>query len=321
MAAGEPILYSLYIYAPTKGAPLFFAIVYAISAVFHIWQCYRYNAFKLIAPYPVCGVLFTVGYAMREYGAYNYMYNVTAELPLIMFILSQVFIYTGPPLLELANYRVLSRLFHYVPYCSPLAPGRVLVTFGGLMILVETINSLGIALSANSSSSAEQQTLGSHLTIAAIAMQLGIIISFFCLATLFHRRCAKANIHAKAIKTILITLYMSMILILIRSIYRLVEHTGNTHVDLTDFESLKNLSPLLRYEVFFYIFEATLMLINSALWNVWHPGRFLPKDNHIYLAQDGTEVEGEAGSDGRPLLDRAGHLLTFGVLFRKKNQT
>ncbi|RYP13447.1 hypothetical protein DL767_010727 [Monosporascus sp. MG133] len=321
MAAGEPILYSLYVYAPNIGAPIFFAIAYAISAVFHFWQCYRYKAFNLIGLYPVCGVLLTVGYAMREYGAYNYMYSVTTDLPLIIFVLSQVFIYIVPPLLELANYCLLSRVFYYVPYCSPLAPGRVLVTFSGLMIPVELLNSLGVALSANPSSSAERQTLGGHLTIAAIAMQLGIIISFFCLATLFHRRCAKTNIHAKAVKTILITLYMSMTLILIRSIYRLVEHTGNTNVDLTDLESLRNLSPLLRYEVFFYIFEASLMLINSILWNVWHPGRFLPKDNHIYLAQDGTEVEGEADSDCRPVLAQAGHLLTFGILFRKKNRT
>ncbi|RYP51875.1 hypothetical protein DL768_002843 [Monosporascus sp. mg162] len=275
MEAGEPILYSLYVYAPNIGAPIFFAIA-------------RYKAFELIGLYPVCGVLLAVGYAMREYGAYNYMYSVATDLPLIMFVLSQVFIYIVPPLLELANYHVLSRIFYYVPYCSPLAPGRVLVTFGGLMILVEVLNSLGVALSVNPSSSAEQQTLGGHLTIAVIAMQLGIIISFFCLATLFHRRCAEANIHAKAVKMTLITL---------------------------------NLTPLLRYEVFFYIFEASLILINSVLWNVWHPGRFLPKHKHIYMAQDGTEVEGEPDSDDRPLLAQAGRWLTFGILFRKENRT
>lgn len=33
------VLGSLYVYAPNKGAPIFFTIAYAISAVFHIWQC------------------------------------------------------------------------------------------------------------------------------------------------------------------------------------------------------------------------------------------------------------------------------------------
>lgn len=33
------VLGSLYVYAPNKGAPIFFTIAYAISAVFHLWQC------------------------------------------------------------------------------------------------------------------------------------------------------------------------------------------------------------------------------------------------------------------------------------------
>lgn len=61
------------------------------------------------------------------------------------------------------------------------------------------------------------------------------------------------------------------------------------------------------------------MLINSVLWNVWNPGRYLPKNYHVYLAQDGrTELEGEETPDDRPLLAKAGSVLTFGFLFRNK---
>ena len=61
------------------------------------------------------------------------------------------------------------------------------------------------------------------------------------------------------------------------------------------------------------------MLINSALWNVWNPGRYLPRNNHIYLARDGkTEIQGEDESAGRPLLAVVGSVLTFGIFFRKK---
>jgi hypothetical protein len=41
-------------------------------------------------------VLFTAGYALREYGTYNYIYSVTTKVPLILFIFSQVFIYVCP---------------------------------------------------------------------------------------------------------------------------------------------------------------------------------------------------------------------------------
>jgi hypothetical protein len=224
------------------------------------------------------------------------------------------------PLLELVNYHVLARIFYYVPYCSPIPPGRVLATFGGLMAIVEVLNSLGVALSANVSSSPAAQKLGSHLTIAALVIQLVVVVIFIYLAALFHLRCVKANVLVKSVKTVLVTLYMSMTLILIRCLYRLVEHTGNTKVDYANLESLRNLSPLLRYEAFFYLFEATLMLINSILWNIWNPGRFLPKDYHIYLAQDGSEVVGDEHSDDRPLLAKTAHVLTFGLLFRRKRQ-
>lgn len=225
------------------------------------------------------------------------------------------------PLLELANYHVLGRVFYYLPYLAPFSPGKVLRIFGGLMALIELFNSLGVSLSSNPSSSHATQELGSRLTIAAISMQLGAIIIFIVLAVVFHRRCIRANILVKAVSTPLITLYVSMSLIFVRCIYRLVEHLGATTVDLDNLESLRRLSPILRHEWYFYIFEATLMLINSVIWNVWNPGRYLPHNYHVYLARDGrTEVQVNYKADSRPFLLKALSFLTFGLLFRHKLQ-
>ena len=45
------------------------------------------------------------------------------------------------------------------------------------------------------------------------------------------------------------------------------------------------------------------MLTNSALLNVRHPARFLPRSNKIYLAQDGvTEIVGPGYEDKRNFL-------------------
>lgn len=187
------------------------------------------------------------------------------------------------------------------------------------MALVETLNSLGVAFSSNPSMSHGGQELGKRLTITALTIQLGVIVIFVFLAAIFHWRCAKAKIHAKSVATLLKIMYISMALILIRCIYRLIEHMGNTTVRLNNLESLTALSPILRYEWFFYIFEATLMLTNSILWNMWNPGRYLPQNYHVYLAQDGrTELEEEDRPDDRPLVTKAGSVLTFGIFFRKK---
>lgn len=189
------------------------------------------------------------------------------------------------------------------------------------MAIVEVLNGIGVSLSANAGSTKTVQSVGGYLTIAAISIQLVMIVIFLYFAVIFQRRCASKAISSPAVKTLLVTLYASMTLIFVRCIYRLVEHAGHSNAELDNMETLRELSPLLRYEAFFYVFEGTLMLINSALWNVFHPGRFLPRDYHIHLGRDGMEVCGEEDSDERPLLAKTANVLSFGLLFRRKRQT
>jgi len=229
-------------------------------------------------------------------------------------------VFRPSPLLELANYHVLGRVFSYVPSCAPLPPSRVLATFGGLMALVEALNAVGVALVANPSGSTATQTLGKNLTVAAIALQVVVIVIFVLMAAIFHRRFARARLKSEPVRVMMVVLYASMALIFVRCVFRLVEHTGNTKIDLNDMDVLRNLSPLLRYEAYFYVFEAMLMLINSWLWNIWHPGRYLPRDYCVFLSQDGTEVVGERHEDSRPLWAKTAHVLTFGLLFRDKKR-
>ncbi|KAL2161814.1 hypothetical protein VTH06DRAFT_7598 [Thermothelomyces fergusii] len=244
----------------------------------------------------LCAILLTVGYALREWGAHNnYLYGPTDKTPLIVFIVSQVFIYVCPPLLELSNYRVLGRLFAYVPHCAPLPANRVLAIFGGLMAAVEALNAVGVSLAVSPSGGGGGGTrsLGQNLTIAAVSIQVAVLAAFAALAGRFHARCARARLAARAVRATLLVLYASTALILARCVYRLVEHAETAEAALGDAEeeALRGLSPLQRCEAYFYVFEAAQMLLNSALWNAWHPGRLLPRGSRVYLAEDGTETE------------------------------
>lgn len=222
------------------------------------------------------------------------------------------------PLLELANYHILGRIFYYIPHKAPLPPSRVLAIFGALMALVEALNAIGVALQANPSSASSQQKLGSDLTIAAISIQIGVIVAFLVMAGVFHWRCHTANMLVKTVKTPLLTLYASMALIFVRCIYRLVEHLGPTSIDLRSEEKLKNLTPVLRYEWYFYVFEATLMLFNSVLWNIWNAARYLPKSYAVHVTEDGREVTAGSDIDGRSSLAKIGNVFTFGILFHRE---
>lgn len=73
--------------------------------------------------------------------------------------------------------------------------------------------------------------------------------------------------------------------------------------------------PLLRYEVFFYVFEASLILLNSALWNVYHAGRYLPRDKVIVLSQDGrTERIVDESEPGHGWKQKPLGLVSFGPI-------
>ncbi len=194
------------------------------------------------------------------------------------------------------------------------------------MLIDEALNAIGVSLFANPTAAPVRVKLGKDLVLAAVAIQIAVILTFFVMAAMFHVRCSRAGFltgrdqKARRLTTPLWTLYASMVLIFVRCIFRLVEKTAFKSVRIRDIEELRRLSPLVRHEWFFYVFEAALMLVNSVIWNVWHPGRFLPRSRRTHLTEDGVEVTAERKVDARSLVVRAGHVLTFGVLFRRKEE-
>ncbi|THX69822.1 putative RTA1 domain protein, partial [Aureobasidium pullulans] len=230
----------LYVYAPNKVAPVVFTVLFGISAVGHIWQCSHYRAWRMIGLHPMCAIFYTAGYALREYGAFNYLYSTTN---LNIYIVSQVMIYICPPLLELANYHVLGRVLYYVPYCAPFPPNRIMSLFGALVAVVEALNGVGVAFTSNPSSTQSIQELGSKLTKASLAFQLAVIVVCVMLAGLFYRKCVEEGVRSRNVNVPLIILCSSMFLILVRCIYRLVEHLGNVGLAIDDLESMRQLTP------------------------------------------------------------------------------
>lgn len=187
------------------------------------------------------------------------------------------------------------------------------------MGLVEGLNGSGVALTANANATETAHNIGHYLTLASLCIQVVVILSFFTLAILFHCRCIRAKVLPRAVRAPIVVLYCSMALIFTRCIYRLVEFTtGSTSINLTNYNALLGLSPLLRYEVFFYVFEASLILLNSVLWNLYHAGRYLPRDKAIVLSQDGrterTADETTPGHGGKQDSSLLSGLANFGAI-------
>lgn len=133
---------------------------------------------------------------------------------------------------------------------------------------------------------------------ASLALQLILNVAFAALAGYFHYKCVRAGVGgARGIKQPLLTLYVSVVLILARTVYRVVEHIAMEEVDR---DNPTDLDPVVRDEWYFLVFEASLMLLNMFLWNARYPRRYLPADPRVYLSRDGrTELEGPGIKDPR----------------------
>jgi hypothetical protein len=107
---------------------------------------------------------------------------------------------------------------------------------------------------------------GEKLIIAGLFLQLAFFGFFVVVAGLFHVRLQRYGSASRAVdlnslpwKTYLTALYVSSGLILVRSIFRVIEYI------------MGNAGFLLRHELFLYIFDAVLMLCVMLIFNYFHP--------------------------------------------------
>ncbi|KAJ4369638.1 hypothetical protein N0V83_005400 [Neocucurbitaria cava] len=273
---------SVWYYAPNKVAPIIFIILFFISGSMHAWQAIKHKSWRTTLLLPWAALLMISGFAVRLAGAYN-----TSKLSYV--IASTVLVMSGPPVYALINYLILSRILYYIPYLAPMHPGRVATTFVGLDGVCEILIGNGAWRMANSSMTDAQRKVGANMVKASLCLQAALFGAFGLLAAQFHHRANKAGVLKKDLKVLLCVMYVSATIVTIRCIYRLVEYIEGWD------------SSIYQNEVYFWIFEASIMFINTALLNMWHPGKRLPKSNSVFLARDGvTERRGPGWEDDRP---------------------
>ncbi|GKZ20365.1 hypothetical protein AbraIFM66951_007378 [Aspergillus brasiliensis] len=254
----------------------------------------QYKSWKVTGLLPWSALLFTAGFITRTIGAFGQWGNVG------IYIASTVLLLAAPPVYEGANYFTLGRILYYIPYHSPIHPGRVFTTFVAVGVVIEAITGNGAALVANSEATEGKRKTGEGLLKAALILQLVLMAAFVALAARFHYNCRRGGVLNDKIKRALYVLYCSCTLITVRTIYRTVEYFSAASLNVY---SGNEISPILKDEWFFWVFEAVVMYLNTILLNVCHPMQWLPRSNKTYLAPDGfTEIEGPGYDDHRPFL-------------------
>ncbi|KAL9006890.1 MAG: hypothetical protein Q9188_000345 [Gyalolechia gomerana] len=286
---------SLYAYTPSEVAPILFLVAFLFSTLHHIYINYRCKSWKVTGSLPWGGSIFVAGFAVREASAFH-------PENLNLFIASTVLLLVAPPVYAVLNYIVLGRTLYYVPYLSPIHPGRVITTFIGLDAVVGIITGNGGARVANADATPSELSTGRALLRASILLQVLSFFLFVLLEAVFHRRCQKAGIlapkptpeankQANKIRSVLYLMYISSAIISSRHIFRVVDVWQGRDGYLETHEW-----PL-------YIFDGLFIFVNALMLNIWHPMKYLPNDNKIYLSKDGTmERLGPGWEDSRSFL-------------------
>ena len=117
---------------------------------------------------------------------------------------------------------------------------------------------------------------GEHITIGGLCVQLVFFTFFLLTAVIFHKRIrsrpTQQTIEARqgqslsmthSWESVLWVLYIASALILVRSVFRLIEYAQG------------NDGYLISHEAFMYVFDSTLMFFAMVAMNVFHPSAIL----------------------------------------------
>ncbi|WAO87612.1 Hypothetical protein NCS54_00492800 [Fusarium falciforme] len=269
--------FELYRYTPSLPAAIHSVIVFAILTVVHTVRLRQARANYFI-PFTIGGLFQTIGYAGRIWGHYD-------EEALGGFVTQAVLILVAPALYAASIYMILGRLIRTLDaqhlFFIPLKWVTKIFVAGD--VLSFTLQASGGGLS--SGGTVDMYHLGEKVIVAGLFVQIAIFGIFVVSTAIFHSRIRK-NPTAIAShgdipwKRHLNVLYLTSGLILVRSIFRVIEYIQG------------NDGYLISHEVFLYVFDALLMAAVMVIFLV-------------------SYVDGltSAGKDKEASVDSNGHIL------------
>lgn len=216
----------------------------------------------------VCLAVETIGYAARIV-SHNNKESVPA------YSVQAILILVAPALFAASIYMILGRIIISLrAQHLSLIPVRWLTkVFVCGDVVSFSLQAAGGGIQA--SSTIEAYDRGEKIILAGLFIQI-VVFGFFVITSgLFHRKCLKnpilaARENAFPWKLDLKVLYTVSIIILVRSVFRVVEYLQG------------NGGYLISHEVFLYIFDAISMTIVMVIFLIWYVDHLQYKDGNEY---------------------------------------
>lgn len=244
-----------YDYNPSEVAAIIFIVLYFLSTFWHIWQALRARSLFMI-PFIIGGFFESIGYVGRAIGENRGAY-----------IMQTILILLGPALFAASIYMILGRII-ILTGAQQYSLIRLnwqtkIFVFGDVLSFLVQCGGGGIMASADADR--DQLKLGQNVILVGLFIQI-FFFGFFIFVSVFFQWRARGYLRTLAGKDNvgwrrhLYVLYTTSALILVRSLFRIIEYMMGEQ------------GYLLQHEVFLYVFDAALMFLTMLVMNVAHPG-------------------------------------------------
>ncbi|KAF6843734.1 Protein RTA1-like protein 2 [Colletotrichum musicola] len=252
---GADFNFQLYRYNPSLAAAVVSVVVFAILTILHGWRLFKTRAYYFTA-FTTGGIFQTIGYAGRIWSHYD-------KFALGGFIMQAILILVAPALYAASIYMILGRLIRTVKgqHLSLIPVHWVTRLFVTGDVIAFTLQAGGGGIQA--AGSLEMYEMGEKIIIAGLFVQIFVFGFFVITSVLFHVRLVKNPTTVVSTREIpwrryLNVLYITSAIILVRSVFRVVEYLQG------------NDGYLISHEIFLYIFDAVLMALTMAIFVVWY---------------------------------------------------
>ncbi|KLO87303.1 hypothetical protein CEK26_007916 [Fusarium fujikuroi] len=252
--------FKLYHYDPSFIAAIIFLALSSALTLCHLFQLIRYITFYLV-PFLIGWIFVAIGYAGRAISA-----KQTPDWAIMPYVLQSLLLLLSPTMLAASIYMSLGRLIKSLEADSY---SLVLIEFLTKTFVIGDVISFLAQSADNMLAKAKfkgDQKMGQNIIIVGLAVQIYFFAFFITILHIFHRQIT-ANPTSKSLSSIspwkqfVLVLYVDSGLIMIRSLFRLVEYITGSN------------GALQSTETYIYVFDASMIFVTVALFDLVHPGR------------------------------------------------
>ncbi|KEF53278.1 uncharacterized protein A1O9_10726 [Exophiala aquamarina CBS 119918] len=253
--------YYLWKYLPSLPASIIFIVLFTALTIAICWRMARTRSWFCI-PFAIGGLFEIIGYVTRTYAR-----DHTDKIP--PYAVQNTGILLAPVFFAASIYMVLGRTIRAVhgerfSIVRPTWSTKILVT-GDILSLLVQAGGAGLMVSS------KNRDMGEYIVIGGLFIQLGVFGFFIIYTAVFHNRMKKYDTaessHQGFVpwRKMVSMLYACSVLIVIRSVFRVIEYIMGQD------------AYLLSHEWTMYVFDAVLMWAVMVIFFVWFPQGLQPK--------------------------------------------